>query len=71
MVNYDIIARSEISVESIGEECLLELDISIYNVNNLRSKACERAPGEDGKEFGGQIWRAKKSGRSGSPGACL
>ena len=29
MVNYDVIARSEISVESIEEEFLLELDISI------------------------------------------
>ena len=71
MVNYDVIARSEISVESIEEEFLLELHISIWNVNNKRSKACEQAPGEDGKEFGGQIRRAKRSGRSGSPGACL
>ena len=34
MVNYDVIALSEISMEFIEEDCLLELDISIWNLNN-------------------------------------
>ena len=41
-------------MEFIEEDCLLELDISIWNLNNKRSQACEQALDEDGNEFGGQ-----------------
>ena len=54
MVNYDVIALSEISMELLEEDCQLELDISIWNWNNKRSEACEQALDEDGNEFGGQ-----------------
>ena len=41
-------------MESLEEDFLLELNISIWNVNNKRSEACEQALDEDGNEFGGQ-----------------
>ena len=41
-------------MELLEEDCQLELDISIWNLNNKRSEACEQALDQDGNEFGGQ-----------------